>query len=265
MAVAVGASRWQVPTPGRAAGSGHVTTRRPPAALDLRTPFAGTPAADWPEGSDGIRLLPAAAVGDHAAAQVAQAMAQVKQLLVAAHLDDEIRTTHDPDGYLALLAPNSRARERAGIAGDRDPDEGGEITLFATGFHLLPTPVRVTGSMTVSTDGLDRLTVHTNYVYAFAFAPADPLRITQPWQIVAVQHVVEDVTVVAGSRYRAADRGLWVTSSRSYDESTACSASRHGYLAPADSDPGADTATRGDPAPFYDPDHPVDVTATCPT
>jgi hypothetical protein len=103
--------------------------------------------------------------------------------------------------------------------------------------------------------------VHTNYVYAFAFAPTDPRRITQPWQIVAVQHVVEDVTVVSGTRYRAADRGLWVTMSRSYDESTACSASRHGYLAPAYSEPGPEP----DPDPFYNPAHPVNTTATCPT
>lgn len=254
-AVAVGAHRWQASAP-----AGSVATKAAP--LDLRAPFTGTPAAGWPDGSDGIRTLPATQVGQHSAAQVGQAMAQVKQLLVAAHLDDEIRTAHDPDYYLALLAPSARARERAAIANSRDPDEDGEITLFATGFHLLPVPVKVTGSMSVSTDTQGRLVVHTNYVYAFPFAPPDPRVITRPWQIVAVQHVVEDLTVVSGNGYRTADLGLWVTNTRSYEESTSCSASRRGYIAPAYSETGTE---QGDPNPYYDPDHPVDVTVTCPT
>jgi hypothetical protein len=204
-------------------------------------------------------------VDGYQASQVADVLARVKRVLVAAHLDPLMLVDHDPARYLPLLAPNSRTQHRATITGSSHPDEGGEITLIQPGFHLLPLPVKVSGSMSVSLDDNGLLVVHTNYVFAFPFAPTDGIRITHPWQIDAIQHVSEDFTFHTGTGYRVSDRGLWITGSRSYYESIACGPSKHGYMAPAYSEPGADgRAPGGDPNAYYNPSHPLDIMATCP-
>jgi hypothetical protein len=234
-------------------------------AVDLTRPFATTPAANWGDGPDGIALPAAAPVGGHPAAEVANGYALVKQALIAAHLDQKMLISHDPSTYLALLAPATRATERTAITASADPDEGGEVSLFAAGFHLLPVPIKVSGTMTASTDNRGLLVVHANYVYAYPFAPTDRTTVTEAWQIVAVQHVAEDFTVVSGHTYRPSDRGLWVTSSQSYDESIACTASKHGYLAPAYSEPQDGVHGDNDPNAYFDPKHDLNINTTCPS
>jgi hypothetical protein len=231
--------------------------------LDLTRPFTGTPAATWPNGADGIVPPTARAVGGHGATQVGAALDMVKQALVAAHLDDRMLINHDPSAYLALLAPSARSREQAVLTGSGVAGDGGEATMIATGFTLLPIPVKVNGSMSVSTDGNDQLVVHTNYVFAYPFAPEDSGSITVPNQIVAIQHVRQDFTVVRSSRYATADQGLWPTSSQGYYESMACGPSERGYLAPAYSQPYMGPPQSDSPDSFYDPNHPIAITATC--
>jgi hypothetical protein len=266
LAIAIGTQPWR-----REASGAFGTTAPPPTKgitdttpLDLTQPFAGTPAATWANGLDGIQLPRAQAIDGYRAGQVADALARVKQVLVAAHLDPLMLLDHDPSVYLALLAPNTRVHQRAAISTSSSPDEGGEITLVERGFHLLAVPIKVRGSMTVSTDRHGMRVVHTNYVFAFPFAPANGAKITNPWQIDAVQHVAEDFTLLSGAAYGAGDRGLWITASHSYYESIACGPSKHGYLAPAYSEPGSDANAAGNPNGYYDPNHPLDITATCP-
>jgi hypothetical protein len=232
--------------------------------LDLTQPFAGTPAFDWPDGADGISLPVATPVGPHSAPQVAAATTVVKKALIAAHLDNRMLINHDPSAYLALLAPNARDREQAALSGAAIAGDGGEATMIATGFTLLPIPVKVDGAMTVDTDLDGALVVHANYVFAFPFAPAESASITQSGQIVAVQHVREDFTVVTSADYAPADQGLWPTRSQSYYESMACGPSRQGFLAPAYSQPYVGPAQTAGPESFFDPDHPITITATCP-
>lgn len=269
LAVAVTArERGQSDTVGGTAGGAPSLAIRPPVAFDLGQPFAGTPAAGWVDGADGIAVPPARPVGGYSSAEVADALARTKEVLTVAHLGQAMLIGHNPTAYVALLAPNARGQERASIGGGADPDEGGEVTLFAPGFHLLPVPVKVNGSMTVTTDAHGQLVVHANYVFAYPFAPTDSTVITQSWQLVAVQHVAEDVTLIAGAHYARGDRGLWVTASRSYYESIACGAARRGYLAPAYSEPRHDqvpTTAGGDPNQYYDPNHPLNVSTTCPS
>lgn len=260
--LAVGVTAHQAAVTG-ADAAGPSLTIRSTGPLNLAKPFAGTPAADWADGGDGILPPTPTPVGTHTAEQVAAALAATKKLLVAGHLDPVMLVTHDPGTYVALLAPDARPDELAQIAGTSGPDEGGEVTLLAPGYHLLSAAPKVSGSMSVGTDSNGQLVVHANYVYAYPFAPADPRKVSRPWQIVAVQHAQEDVTVVSGSEYPSGDRGLWVTSTKSYYESMACAAARHGLLAPAYSDPRTTSASQ-DPNMFFDPNHALNVGSTCP-
>ena len=231
--------------------------------LDLTRPFTGTPAANWPDGVAGLEPPAAAPVGGHPAAEVAAALDQAQRALIAAHLDDRMLVNHDPSAYLALLAPNARGREQATLSGPAVARDGGEATMIQSGFTLLPIPVKVNGSMSVSTGPDDQLVVHANYVFAYPFAPEVSGAITEPWQIVAIQHVNEEFTWVAGAGYARADHGLWPTSSQSYYESMACGPAARGYLAPEYSQPYAGSPQTVNPDAFYDPGHPISITTTC--
>lgn len=228
-----------------------VTPRVQP--LDLAHPFALTPAAHWSDGEDGIQPPVAKPEGRYTATQVATALRQTKAVLVAAHLDPKLLFNHDTSGYLALLAPQARAQE--GQLLDRQPGIG-RVTFLAKGFQLLPVPVKVNGSMSAAVSGDGGLVVHTNYVFAFPFAPRDPRDITEPWQIIAVQHVVED--------FDAADDGLYVASSDGYTSFIACTSMDRGYVAPVYSEPTMDAPDGHRPAFYYDPRSPVDLPDGCP-
>jgi hypothetical protein len=229
------------------------TTARRSQPLDLTHPFARTPAAHWQDGEAGIVPPAARQTGPYTATQVATAVRQAKQVLVTAHLDPKILFNHDVSGYLALLAPQAQAGERQ--QQQHSPNLFGRISLLAKGFQLLPVPVKVDGSMSVSVDRDGALVVHTNYVFAFPFAPEHPDTITEPWQIIAVQHVVED--------FDAADDGLYPARSGAYTDAIACTAYAHGYLAPAYSEPTASTDTRS-PESVYDPKSSIDIPSGCP-
>ena len=124
---------------------------------------------------------------------------------------------------------------------------------------MLPVPVKVNGTMSVAVgeDGL--LVVHTNYVFAFPFAPSDPSRIVASWQTVAVHHMKEDFEIVADThKYRAADQGVFPESAKGYVDAMACEPSKQGLLAPAYSDSNHGTDTN-DPDVYYDVNHTLDI------
>lgn len=253
---------------GVSAHAGHIGSAGPTrqvagTPLDLTHPFANTPAAGWPDGAAGIQVPAATPVGGHRTAEVAAALDRTRQALIAAHLDTRMLVNHDPTNYLALLAVNIRGPERAALTGAGLAHDGGEVTMIASGFTLLPIPVKVSGGMSVSTDQHDQLVVHANYVFAYPFAPADSSSITVPGQIVAVQHVQADFTVVTGANYATGDWGLWPTRSASYYESMACAASERGYLAPEYSQPHTGRPPAEDPDSYYAPSHPMRIAATC--
>lgn len=232
-----------------------------PAPLDMQHPFGNTPAAHWSDGAAGIVLPAPRAVGSYSAAQVTADETKVKQILVTAHLSPQVLINHDPTAYLALLAPDSRTYERQQLA--KAPDGYGTITALAKGFPLLPVPVKVAGSMSASLDPAGNVEVHTNYVYAFPFAPTGAgILITQTWQIVAIHHVQEDFEVITSSRYRPSSQGVRIAGAKSYYASMACQQAKKGYLAPAFSELVGDGPTTDSPYAYYDPNHPMNV-GTC--
>ncbi|HEY4459545.1 MAG TPA: hypothetical protein VGN81_34855 [Pseudonocardiaceae bacterium] len=238
----------------------------PPAAqhvsFDPAKPYANTPAATW---SDGIALPTPVSVGNFSAQQVGTAEAAARQVLVAGHLDNRVLVDHDPSTFLSLFAPNMQTHIRHDINNPATPDYGGMLTLLMSGYHLLPVPIKVDGNMTPRVNAAGNLVIHTNYVFAYPFAPADPSTIDYAWQVVAVVHVQADLENVTGSRYAAADLGLWVSNASAYVASESCSAADKGFLAPAYSDeaaPGA-SANAENPDAFYDPNHAMKIQATC--
>ncbi|HJP76910.1 MAG TPA: hypothetical protein VJ914_21760 [Pseudonocardiaceae bacterium] len=248
------------------AGPAPTPTSRQNARLDLNAPFADTPAAAWADGAAGIQPPPATAVGKWSAATVAGAEASVKQSLVDAHLDPAMLVNHDPATYLASLAPNARADEQSRI-NSAQSRVAGTVSWLAAGFHLLSVPVKVDGSMTPATDPkTGDLVIHTNYVFAFAFDPGQAKTVSQPWQIIAVQHVAEDFTVVSGSGLHTTDKGLWVTSENGYLDQIGCTESGQGFIAPAFADGanlGAPRSTEN-PDALYAPSHALNIANSCP-
>lgn len=234
------------------------------AQFDPAKPYSNTPAASWADGADGIVEPTPVAVGQFTAVQVGEAQAAAKQLLITGHLDNRMLVDHDPSAFLALLAPTMQSRVRAEIAGT-DRDYGGALTLLAPGYHLLPVPIKVDGSMTPQVNQDGNLVIHVNYVFAFPFAPVDPNSIQYAWETVAVQHTQFDVETIAGNRYVAADQGLWLMNTSGYTANESCSAADQGYLGPAYSDqaaPGAASATE-DPNALFAPEHPMNIPDTC--
>ncbi|HEX4225856.1 MAG TPA: hypothetical protein VHZ97_26060, partial [Pseudonocardiaceae bacterium] len=232
--------------------------------FDPAKPYANTPAAAWADGADGIVLPAPAAVGAFSARQVGTAETQVKQILVAEHLDNRMLVQHDAGNLLPLLAPNMQTHLRGKLSNPANHDDSGVVSQLMPGFQLLPVPIKVDGSMSAQVSDKGELVVHTNYVFAFPFVPSDPSSIQASWQVVAVQHVQEEFDVVSGANYVPADHGIWLGATQSYDSSIDCAASNQGYLAPAYANPpdfggaGAD-----DPNADYDPSHAMTIPDTC--
>ncbi len=240
-------------------------TSRQHSQLNLNAPFVDTPAVSWADAAKGIQLPTAAAVGTWSAGQVTDAEASVKQALMDAHLSSAMLVNHDATAYLADLAPNARATEQTRLNAPNSHDNGA-VSMLATGYHLLAAPIKVDGTMTAGTDpSTGALVIHTNYVFAFPFDPGQARTVSQPWQIIAVQHVAEDFTVLSGSHYHSADRGVWPTTEHSYLDQINCTVSDQGYIAPAFSDNNAANPTpTGDPDALYAPTHPLTIANSCP-
>lgn len=244
--------------------TGATATDQRPEPINLSHPFATTPAAGWADGIAGIRLPVATPVGTHSAQDVTGAYATATQALVAAHLDPKMLVAHDPTAYLALLAPDARAQDQSTVVSALAPGRSREVTLLTTGFPLLSVPVKVNGSMSISTDADDNLVVHTNYVFAYPFKPLNMDTVTDAWQIIAVQHFAADYTVIGNTRkFRSSSQGLWLTHVQSYDYSMSCAQSDKGFLAPAFSDPSGAGGTRANPDTLYDPNHSLDIPDGC--
>jgi hypothetical protein len=235
--------------------------------LDLSQPFAKTPAATWADGANGIVAPAAAPVGTWSAQQVATAEQDVRQTLIAAHLDNTMLVNHDPSAYLATLAPDARAQESAALADPSARKDLGASTRLAPGFPLLPVPIKVNGSMSASVGDHGNIQIAANYVFAYPFAPNPGTRVARPDLIVAIEHIDMNYTVVLGSTYKAADRGVWPASGSSYYDQMSCTADAAGYLGPLYSDQGVSNGTPDteDPNALYDPNHTLNIPKGCPS
>jgi hypothetical protein len=242
---------------------GPVTTSTPVPLFDPAHPYGQTPAARWADGPAGIVLPAPAAIGSYSAHQVGAAEAKVKQVLIAGHLDHRMLVNHDPSTFLSLLAPDARTDARTQLTRAGHHDYGGGVTELAPGYHLLNVPIKVDGSMSPRIGEHGNLVVHTNYVFAFPFAPTTPLALRDAWETVAVQHVQIDFEIVTNPRYRTADRGVWLEKINSYDADIGCAAAQQGYLAPEFTNSAITGGSTEDPSAMFDPNHPMKIADTC--
>ncbi|OLF19181.1 hypothetical protein [Actinophytocola xanthii] len=248
-----------------AVGALVVDQGRAQAGVDLARPFAGTPAADWSDGAAGIVPPEAAPVGPHPAAAVTDAYRRVRQVLVASRLDRAVLEGHDHARYLALLAPAARPQVGEELA---TPSEEAytRVTRIADGFRLLSAQPKVRGEMSATPAADGTLLVRTNYVFVYAFEPADPDAVVRSEDILTVDRFEAEFRVAAGERWTPESRGVWPHSVRGFTYAAACDAFDRGELAPPYSDADrADPRQRAeDPATYFDPQVPIPTTSNCP-
>jgi hypothetical protein len=233
--------------------------------LDPARPFDSTPAAHWPDGAAGIVPPVAAAVGDYTAEEAAEGMRLVRDALAASRLDPRLLVDHDPATYLGLLAPDAR-RQLEPLFGDgREPQVQSLVSLVATGNTLLPVDAKVTGSMSARKgDKPGELVIHTNYVFAYAFRPAQPTRLVDAMNAIVVVRADVDYVVRKGEGWAPGSRGLWFGDATGFGYSIGCEAYRNGFLAPAVTERSvtrqSDTA---EPGAFFDPTAPLPAGGGC--
>lgn len=250
-------------SPGGAGAPPTTATSRVRARIDLNQPFANTPAAGWADGAQGIVPPAPAPAGPYTAAQVASAQTSVKQALINAHLDPAMLRRHDPTAYLALFSASDQAATRPRLAPGHEKDAATDVTMLADGHQLLPAPPKVRGTMSASTDPFGNLLVHTNYVFAYAFADAKAADLLDPMEIVAVQHFQSDFIVISDEHYGAGDRGLWHDTSKSFGYSVNCAESAKGFLAPSYRVATGMAHDQTDPDAYFDPAHQLAISKTC--
>jgi hypothetical protein len=230
--------------------------------LDLKKPFASTPAAKWADGAAGIVAPTTKEVRGFSASEVADAVQSVRDVLVASRLDPRLLTEHDPGRFLDLLAPDAR-RQLIPLFGDgRERDVQSLVSMMATGNTLLPVDAKVSGSMSVDDGDAGELVVHTNYVFAYAFKPAKPIHLVDAMNVIVVVRADVDYVLRAGDRWTPNSRGLWYGDASGFSYSIGCDSYRKGFLAPAATEPSVSDASP-ERAEYFDPTAPLPPAGGC--
>lgn len=178
-------------------------------AVNVRIPFAATPAEQWLDGDAGI-VTPNAD----------PSYEQVRRVLIASRTDSTMITEHNPEKFLALLAPDVRAEVAL--------DLPGWTTRLKAGTKLLG--IKVSGKMTLGEKN-GYPAVLTDYVFAYAFEPPDPGKLLDQMEMVAASR--QQVT------YTITPAGLWPSDATGFQYSIACRAAKDGFLAPQFTEPAA--------------------------
>lgn len=248
-------------TPDPAADRG--TTGQDVTMLDEERPFDSTPAARWPDGAAGIELPPAEPAAGFTADQVAEATALVRDVLVASRLDHRMLVQHDPTTFLGLLAPDARRELEPMFGAGREPAVQSLVSLVATDSELLPAEVKVNGEMSISRGEDDKLVVHTNYVFAYAFRPNEPTRLVDAMNVIVVVRADVDYELLSGDKWTSGSQGLWYGEASGYGYSIGCEAYRRGFLAPAATERAVADEPAREPGAYFDPASPLPTNSGC--
>ncbi|WP_116049989.1 hypothetical protein [Amycolatopsis palatopharyngis] len=263
LAVAAGGfqlARWNSDEPASGGSAGD----RQAWVLDREDPFAGTPAQDWPDGAAGIVLPEATPVGEHSAAEVAAALADVRELLVVSRLERSVIEGGDVEPYLSMLAPAEREARRAEFAGEGDRGPGTLATRIDPRFRLLPAEPKVSGRMWAEEGADGALRIRTNYVFAYAFDPGEQARPAAPLDLVAMVRADVDYDVRTGPRWYERDQGIAFGGGQIGVYSMACEPTRRGLLAPAYSESEFTGLPEGrGPGTYFDHSRPMNFGNSC--
>ncbi|WP_433269683.1 hypothetical protein ACQPZF_07650 [Actinosynnema sp. CS-041913] len=231
--------------------------------VDFERPFLNTPAAGWADGEAGVVAPEAQAVGGFSAEQVADAYGRVKQAVVASRLDRRVIQDHDVEPYIGLFAYDLQDHLRQQFDGRHDPEASMVVTRIAKGQRLLPVAPKVNGTMRAEAGQDGELFVHTDYVFAYAFATdKTPFG---PMDIIALRRVEMSYVLRTGDAFSADSRGLWTDQTAGFDYAIACTASKQGFLAPGISERATTDFTDDKPSEdYFDLDQSLDVKDGCP-
>ncbi|WP_322760578.1 hypothetical protein [Frankia sp. Cr2] len=192
-------------------------------------PYAGTAAARFATGADGIVLPAAAATGRFTAAEVDTALRKSKEYMTVAYLDPRVYAG-DEDVVFALLGDRERKAVQKWMAADPADHSRGLAFFahFAPGVTLMVPDVRVDGTVTfaIGSDSQE-LEIHANQVYVY------PLRRGSEAALVIVHRDMIFRFYKTGS-VRAGEEGPYLGGGRGslyWDED--CDAMNNGLLAPS--------------------------------
>lgn len=111
----------------------------------LDEPFRGSPAVGWGDGGSALALPEARATGWMSKAQVARALEQSRDFLVASSLDHGVLRGERPDRALALINPHQKDVQAYMTAALREPSaEHDPLLLFS---RFAPSKLRVVGDV----------------------------------------------------------------------------------------------------------------------
>jgi hypothetical protein len=224
-------------------------------------PFAGTPAAQYAQGEDGIALPATTAVPGFTVAQVETALQQVRAALVAARLDPAMLVSHDPAGLLKLLSPHANTEIKPYFDSQKF---FGFATQVAPGYTLTSDKIRVSGKVTfqgTTANGVRLLDVVTNFVWVYPFTgpvhePGDHLVVVHDqvtWDIPVDTDVDKDY------------QGLRISTWNGFASNMDCSMLKQSLLALGHPQLVTATPSTGaeDKNAAFDPSRSLQVNATC--
>jgi hypothetical protein len=145
-------------------------------------PFAGTPADDWADGTAGVTLPAAHAVGGYTRTQVADAYQTTRQLLIAANLDQQTLRGGQPTAFASLLTPGQRTQflgslKKVGLDKQDSPlSYRSWLMSFAPGSaELIGHVIKVNGTMhakvVTDKDGTTELDIDLEYHFVYPIEP----------------------------------------------------------------------------------------------
>ncbi|WP_210589393.1 hypothetical protein [Streptomyces sp. GESEQ-35] len=143
----------------------------------LADPFAGSPAKRYADGAAGIVAPKATAVGGFSKAQVAQALEQTRELLVAANLDPATLRGGRPETALGVLDPRQPELVELLNTSLRKPDKDHDpLTMFSRFDPAEVRPagdvVKTRGRMTFEAGKDGSVLVHADYTFVYPLVKA---------------------------------------------------------------------------------------------
>jgi hypothetical protein len=143
-----------------------------PGTATMEDPFAGSPAASWQEGPDGIVTPRAEAVGVFSEQQVRQALEQTRTLLVDANISPATLRGAEPADALGVLDPRQPKLLHDLEASLRAPGKDSDPLLLFSRFdpqetRVVGDRVRVRGRTTLEEGERGALVVTADYTFVY--------------------------------------------------------------------------------------------------
>jgi hypothetical protein len=224
---------------------------------DPDQPFAGSPAAAWPDGIAGLAVPSAKAVGTFSAKEVTAALRDARRYVAASRLDPKVLGGANPAALLDLLDPENSGR-RDLIADLKHPTAARNPAYVVTRFdprgtRLHGSVIKLKGTAKLSVRSRDELVVTLDYsvVYAVRKNGSVPPEVTR----VLLREQAELSTVHRRDKARTK---VWVTNSAAYFAGVECEAA-DGFVHPTyESDLLRDgPSPTGSPVDPYDTSRPI--------